>query len=82
MQKSTLPNLMPAEFAAMGKKRLEEFTKAQTELLNKVEETNRKWFERMQSEANLRFRVYFEIDGGAIDPGRDDGVSGMDQPSV
>ena len=53
MQKSTLPNLMPAEFAAMGKKRLEELTKAQTELLNKVEETNRKWFERMQSEANL-----------------------------
>ena len=73
MQKSTLPNLMPAEFAAMGKKRLEEFTKAQTEFSirsrrrtgNGSSACNRK---------RILLRVYFEIDGGAIDPGRDEGV--------
>jgi Phasin protein len=53
VDKTALFNLMPAEFTAMGKKRVEEFTKAQTELLDKLQETNRKWFERMQSEANL-----------------------------
>ena len=32
-EKSSSPNLMPAEFAEMGKKRVEEFVSAQTELL-------------------------------------------------
>jgi hypothetical protein len=50
---SALPNMMPAEFAAMGKKRVEEFTKAQSELLGKLQETNRQWIERIQSEAQL-----------------------------
>jgi len=53
MEKSTLPNLMSAEFAAIGKKRIEEFGKAQTEFVDKLQETNRQWFERMQSEATL-----------------------------
>ncbi len=52
-EKSALPNLVPAEFAAMGKKRVEDFVNAQTELLDKLRETNRQWFERVQSEANL-----------------------------
>ena len=53
MEKSAPPSLMPAEFAAMGKKRVDEFVSMQTELLNKLQETNRQWFERAQSEANL-----------------------------
>ncbi len=52
-EKSSLPNLVPAEFAAMGKKRMEEFANAQTELLDKLQEANRQWIGRMQSEANL-----------------------------
>ena len=52
-EKSSLPNLVPAEFAAMGKKRMEEFADAQTELLDKLQEANRQWIGRMQSEANL-----------------------------
>jgi hypothetical protein len=42
-----------AEFAAMGKKRIEEFVHVQTELLDELQETNRHWLDRMQSEANL-----------------------------
>jgi hypothetical protein len=42
-----------AEFAAMGKKRIEDFVDVQTELLDELQETNRHWFDRMQSEANL-----------------------------
>lgn len=52
-EKTALATMMPAEFAAMGKKRIEEFTKAQMELLDKLQETNRQWIERMQSEAKL-----------------------------
>ena len=51
--KASLQNPMSAEFAAMGKKRVEEFTKVQTELLDKIQEANRQWVERLQSEANL-----------------------------
>ena len=44
---------MPAEFAEVGKKRVEEFVNAQTELVEKLQEMNRQWFDRAQSEANL-----------------------------
>ena len=37
----------------MGKKRIEEFVNMQTELLNELQETNRQWFDRAQSEANV-----------------------------
>jgi hypothetical protein len=43
----------PTEFAALEKKRIEDFVNTQTELLDKLQETNRQWFDRMQSEANL-----------------------------
>lgn len=46
-------NPMPAEFAAMGKKRIENFVNAQAELLENLQETNRQWFARMQSEVDL-----------------------------
>jgi hypothetical protein len=38
-EKLPLPNLVPAEFAAMGKKRVEELAKVQKELLDKLQET-------------------------------------------
>jgi len=44
---------MPAEFAPIVKERIEDFVNAQTELLEKLQESNRQWFDRMQSEANL-----------------------------
>jgi Phasin protein len=45
--------LNPAEFAAMGKKQMDEFVKMQTELFDKFRETNEKWFDRAKSEADL-----------------------------
>jgi hypothetical protein len=52
-EKSPLPHIVHPEFAAVGKKRMEEFVKAQKELLDELQETNRQWFERMQSEVNV-----------------------------
>ncbi len=51
--KSTSPNLVPAQFAAMGKKRIDALMSMQTEFIDELQETNRQWFERAQSEANL-----------------------------
>jgi hypothetical protein len=52
-QKSSPSNLIPPEFAAMGKQRLEELVAMQTELLEKLQEVNRNWFDRVQSEVTL-----------------------------
>lgn len=52
-EKSALATMMPAEFATLAKKRVEELTKVQMALLDKLQETNRQWIERMQSEAKL-----------------------------
>lgn len=41
------------EFAALGKKRFEAFVNAQTELLDEIQEANRHWMDRFQSEADL-----------------------------
>ena len=49
----TSSNLIPPEFAAMGKKRIEEFVAIQTQQLDRLQEVSRNWFERMQSEATL-----------------------------
>jgi hypothetical protein len=40
-------------FATMGKKSVEEFTKAQAELFGTLQKTHRDWFDRIQSEAKL-----------------------------
>jgi len=50
---SSSPNLIPTEFAEVGKKRVEEFVNTQTELFEKLQEMNRQWFDRAQSEAKL-----------------------------
>jgi hypothetical protein len=48
------PDLMVfPEMAEMGKKRIEGFVDAQREMLNNLQETNRQWFDRMQSEARV-----------------------------
>jgi Phasin protein len=47
------PNLMIHEMTEMGKKRLEDFVDTQRELLNKLQKTNRQWFDRMQSETKV-----------------------------
>ena len=52
-EKTSSPNLMPTEFSEMGKKRVEEFVNTQRELLEKLQEMNRQWFDRAQSETNL-----------------------------
>ncbi len=52
-KKSSSPNLIPADFAAMGKKRIDELVNMQTKLLSELQETNRQWFDRAQAEADL-----------------------------
>src|SRR5262249_35250237 len=42
-----------SEFATLGKKRIEAFVTAQTELFEELQEANRHWLDRFQSEANL-----------------------------
>jgi hypothetical protein len=44
---------VPAALAAFGRKVMVDFANTQTELLDKQQKTNREWFDRMQSEANL-----------------------------
>lgn len=43
---------IPAEFLELSKKRVEELVDAQTEFLEKLQEHNRQWLDRWQSEAN------------------------------
>jgi len=48
-----LPNLTLSEFAALGKKSMEEFAKAQSDMLSAMQDAHRHWLDRMQSEAKL-----------------------------
>jgi hypothetical protein len=52
-EKSVLPNLLSSEFATMGKKRIEDFVDAQKQLLEKLQESNKRWLARVQSEAGF-----------------------------
>lgn len=53
-EKAAAANLLVfPEMAEMGKKRIENFVDAQRELLNQLQETNRQWLDRMQSEAKV-----------------------------
>jgi hypothetical protein len=45
--------MIPPEFVTMGKKQFEGLAKMQTELIEKLEQTNRGWLDRMRSEATL-----------------------------
>jgi hypothetical protein len=45
--------LNTGELAALGKKRLGEFVRVQTELLDEIQEANRHWLRRIELEANL-----------------------------
>jgi hypothetical protein len=44
---------LPSELTAMGSERLNDFVNVQTEFLDKIEQSNRYWLDRLQSEANL-----------------------------
>jgi len=50
---SSVQSLVPAEFAEIGKKRVETMMKIQKELFDRFEEFNRAWFTRAKSEASL-----------------------------
>jgi len=43
----------PAEFAAIGKNYIDEFDKVQIDLFEKLQDINRQWLDRMNSEASL-----------------------------
>jgi hypothetical protein len=46
-------NLMPTQLATVGRNQIDEFIKMQTELLDKLWDTYRQWFDRAQTEADL-----------------------------
>jgi len=52
-EKFSLFSLAPAQFTAMGRNYVEEFAKVQTELFDKLQDMNRQWLDRINSEANL-----------------------------
>jgi Phasin protein len=52
-----------SEFAALGKKRMEALVNAQTELLDEIQEANRRWMDRFQSEANLASEYASKLSG-------------------
>ena len=49
----SLPNLTSSGLAALGKKNVEEFARAQSDLLSVMQSAHRRWFDRMQSEAKF-----------------------------
>jgi hypothetical protein len=53
VRKSEISSLVPPEFTSIGQKRVQELAATQAKLLAKLEESNRQWFERMQSEIHL-----------------------------
>jgi CRISPR/Cas system-associated endonuclease Cas1 len=57
-----------SEFAALGKKRMEAFVNAQTELLDEIQEANRHWMDRFQSEANLASEYASNLSGARTIP--------------
>jgi len=48
-----LPNVDPAEIAAMGKKQVEAMTNMQKEIVEAIEEINGEWAARLKAEADL-----------------------------
>jgi hypothetical protein len=46
-------NVIPSELIAMGKKHIHEYVTAHSELLDKFQEVNRSWLDRLQTEADL-----------------------------
>jgi hypothetical protein len=50
-------NLTAADIAAETKKQIEEFANAQTKQLDRLQEANRLWLDRIQAEANLASEV-------------------------
>jgi Phasin protein len=57
-----------SELAALGKKRMEAFVNAQTELLDEIQEANRRWMDRFQSEANLASEFASKLSGARSIP--------------
>jgi len=52
-EKSSLLSLAPADLAAAAKERMAEFANAQSELLDKFQETHQQWLDRIEAETNL-----------------------------
>ena len=51
MDMPSLVNFMPADLAETGKKRMEDFLQAQNAFLETLQQANRQWLDRLQTEA-------------------------------
>jgi hypothetical protein len=61
METPALPHLTSAELAAMGEKRVHDFAEAQAVLFGTLQETHRRWLDRMQSEARLALEFTHKV---------------------
>lgn len=53
VEKLPAPDVVASELALIGKKRIEEFFEARTDLLERLQESNQQWLERVRAETNL-----------------------------
>src|SRR3974390_3377213 len=67
--KSSPIHLTATELSSMGKKRIEELFNAHTELVERLEESNRQWFDRAASEANLASEFTAKLTAARSIPG-------------
>jgi hypothetical protein len=51
----------PAELAALGKKRMEDFVEVQKDLIEDLMQTNWKWIDRFQSETQLASEFFNKV---------------------
>ena len=59
--KSAFMYTMPVEFAALGKKRMEDFVDAQKDFFDDLVQTNWKWIDRFQSETQLASEFFSKV---------------------
>jgi hypothetical protein len=67
-EQSSPHTLTPPDFVAMGKRRIDELIDIQTELLETLQEANRTWFDRLQTEATLTSEFATKLTGARSIP--------------
>jgi uncharacterized protein (DUF305 family) len=61
LAKAASPNLVPPEFGAIRNNRLDELFRAQTRQLERFQEANQNWFDRVRSEAALASELTIKL---------------------
>ena len=81
-EKFSSPNLMPTEFAEMGKKRIEELVNTPDGVSRKAPGDESSMVRSRPIGNKSCFRVCLQIDSSAFHPRSDGGLPGVGQPAV